>query len=147
MRKLVFISFLIFQITHGQDTSKVIYKLSPTPDSTKSSGVYIPKNLSDCFVELDKMLHPSFINQFKTSEAKETIKYHHTLGMWIRNNWGLWKGDTLARWFNNKGIFHPDDMSGIILDSYWRSLNKRPIDLENQIIYYKDYWKKAKETN
>ena len=35
-----------------------------------------------------------------------------------------------------------DDMSGIILDSFWRHLNQKPIKLDEQVKYYQDYWKK-----
>ena len=63
----------------------------------------------------------------------------------MRNNWALWKGSELSRWFNEKGIHHPDDMSGIIFDSFWRHLNNQPLKLEEQIKYYQDYWKKADE--
>jgi hypothetical protein len=34
-------------------------------------------------------------------------------------------------------------MSGIILDSYHRHLLDQPINLEEQIKFYKDYWKKS----
>jgi hypothetical protein len=62
--------------------------------------------------------------------------------MWMRNNWGLWGGSRLAKWFNNQGVKHPDDMSGVILDSFWRHLNDKPIKLEEQVKHYQDYWKK-----
>jgi hypothetical protein len=42
------------------------------------------------------------------------------------------------------GIGHPEDMSGIILDSYHRHLNNKEIKLDEQIKFYKNYWEKAK---
>ena len=63
--------------------------------------------------------------------------------MWLRNNWGLWKGLRLAQWFNKQDIFHPDDMSGIILASFWRHLNHKPIDLRGQVTTCQAYWKQA----
>jgi len=65
--------------------------------------------------------------------------------MWMRNNWGLWRGSRLSKYFNEMGVFHPDDMSGIILVSYHRYLTGNEIKLEEQIKYYQDYWKKAKQ--
>ena len=62
----------------------------------------------------------------------------------MRNNWGLWKGSRLSKWFNSQGIKHTDDMSGVILVSYYRHLNGKPIELEKQIQYYKNYWAKTK---
>jgi len=62
------------------------------------------------------------------------------LGMWMRNNWGLWGDSRLADWFAEKGIDHPDDMSTIILKSFWRRLNDRPIALSEQIRTHRAYW-------
>ena len=49
----------------------------------------------------------------------EMIRYHHGLGTWIRNNWGLWGGSRLQKYFTDKGMAHPDDMSSVILFYYW----------------------------
>ena len=108
--------------------------------SSCSDRTYVPKDLNDCFFELERLLPNSEIGKIKNSTESEMIKYHLGLGMWIRNNWGLWRGSQLSKWFNEKGIYHPDDMSGIILDSFWRHLNKKPISLKKQINRYQEYW-------
>jgi len=107
--------------------------------------IYIPENLEDCFVQLKKLLKPEDIEKMKTGTEDDMSQYHFGLGMGMRNEWGLWGGSRLAKWFNAQGITHPDDMSGIILDSFWRHLNGKPINLEQQVKYYQDYWKKQKE--
>ena len=40
-------------------------------------------------------------------------QYHHTLGQWIRNNFGLWNGN--AALLESCGREHPDDASYVIL--------------------------------
>ena len=106
--------------------------------------VYIPKNLDECFIELKKELSQKELEEFKNKGEDKVIEYHHSLGMWIRNNWGLWSGSRLAKYFNEIGVYHPDDMSSIILDSLHRHLNGKDIKIEEQIKYYKDYWEKVK---
>jgi hypothetical protein len=123
------------------------YKVKPSEDKNSPTKVYIPENLDDCFKELKKMLTPELIEEMKTNTESDMVKYHHGLGMWIRNNWGLWTSSRLKKYFNDLGIHHPDDMSGIILTSFWRSLNDKPIQLEKQIKYYQDYWNKTKKQN
>jgi len=104
---------------------------------------YIPKDLDDCFAHLKKLLKPEDIVKMRSGTEDDMIQYHHGLGRWMRNNWGLWgEGSRLAKWFNSKGIMHPDDMSGIILDSFWRHLNDKPIKLKEQVKCYQDYWEK-----
>ena len=103
----------------------------------------IPKHLDDAISKLDDFF-PDEEKKFITSNPEsEMIQYHSTTGRWIRNNWGLWGDGKLKEWFMEKGISHPDDMSGIILTSYWRWKNDRPLNLDAQIKYYQDYWKKA----
>jgi hypothetical protein len=65
---------------------------------------------------------------------------HIGLGLRIRNEWGLWSGSRLAVCFRNLGINHPDDMSGIVLESYVRHVKHEPIKLGKQVAYYKNYW-------
>ncbi len=120
------------------------YKVTATTDKNSPTAVYIPENLDACFRELKKILSPELIKEMRTGTENDIIKYHHGLGMWIRNNWGLWSGSRLKKYFNDLGIHHPDDMSGIILTSFWRHLNNKPIKLKEQIKYYQDYWKKIK---
>jgi hypothetical protein len=114
------------------------YKLRPTKDADSPTGVYIPKDLEDCLKELEKMLPPELLHEIK--HADSTIKYHLNLGMWIRNSWGLWGNSRLAVYFNSMGIHHPDDMSMIILDSFHRHLNGRPVRLKEQTGFYKNFW-------
>jgi len=112
-------------------------------ETEKNQEQYIPKDLDDCFDRLKKILKPEELAEMKNGTEREMSQYHFGLGMWMRNNWGLWKGGRLAKWFNDKGIQHPDDMSGIILDSFWRHLHSKPIELDKQIKHYQDYWKRA----
>lgn len=107
----------------------------------------IPKNLNDCFVHLKTLLGTAEVRKIETSSEKSMNTYHFGLGMHIRNEWGLWQGSKLAQWFNTQGIHHADDMSGIILNSFWRHLHDHPIDLDKQVKFYQDYWKKQKETD
>lgn len=112
-------------------------------ESDSINGFYIPKNIEECFSELDKILKPKDIQTIKNlKEENEISGYHHGLGTYLRNNWYLWGGSRLSEYFNKLGIYHPDDMSSIILNSYFRYLNHQDIKLDEQIKFYKDYWEK-----
>lgn len=143
---LIVLCFAVaINVAFGQTENDPKYKINPTPDKKSSTEVYIPKDLEDCFKELKSILHSDLIKEITTGAENDMIKYHHGLGMWIRNNWGLWSESRLKKYFNELDIQHPDDMSGIILNSFWRHLNNKPIELEKQIKYYQEYWEKIKE--
>ena len=120
-------------------------KITPTPDPNAPFKVYIPKDLEDAFVELKKMLSSALLDEIRLKSEKDMILYHHGFGTWLRNNWGLWASSRLAQYFNQLGINHPDDMSGIILTSFWRHLHSKPVGLEEQVESYKEYWREAEE--
>lgn len=109
-------------------------------------GIYIPKDLNDAFKQIDVFWNDSTKSAVKGwTEEEFCAKVHHGFGMWIRNNWQLWGGSRLSRFFNENGVNHPDDMSGIILTSYHRYLSNKEIGFREQIQYYKDYWETAKK--
>ncbi|MEI7527223.1 MAG: DUF6794 domain-containing protein [Mariniphaga sp.] len=115
-------------------------------NSDSIKGVYIPKDLEDCFNQIDSFWNDSTKQVVKGwNEAEFSVRIHMGFGMWMRNNWQLWGGSRLSKYFNDKGIFHPDDMSGIILNSYHRHLTNSEIKLEEQIQFYKEYWEKSKQ--
>lgn len=89
-------------------------------------GRHIPKDLGEAFAELDKSLPEIDRKEMLGLQKRaEMIQYHMGLGMWMRNNWGLWGGSRLQKYFTDKGITHPDDMSSVILFFYWDWLQGR----------------------
>ena len=92
-------------------------------DTTKT-GVYIPRNIEECFLQLDTLLSPHLRSLIRNSKSiKEIDGLHFGPGMWIRNNWGLWCGSRLQTYLLKRGLNHPDEMSGVIFDYYWDYLH------------------------
>jgi hypothetical protein len=114
--------------------------------ASKQELKYKPKNLDEAILQLTKIHDDSTKNAIKLMTENEFLsRAHMSLGMWIRNNWRLWKGGELADYFHSIGIFHPDDMSGIILTSYHRTLNNKDIDLNGQVRQYQAYERASQE--
>ncbi|MNR25193.1 hypothetical protein D3C85_1423280 [compost metagenome] len=78
------------------------------------------------------------------TEDQFNLSSHFGMGTWIRNNWRLWGSGKFSKYFNSIGIFHPDDMSCIILTSYYRYLKGQDLGLDKQVKYYQEYWKELK---
>lgn len=111
----------------------------------------IPKSLNECFDVLNAIFQESEEdkNWFKSSNEEDAlISLHHKLGMWIRNEWGLWNKDSeMYRYFNKIGLWHADDMSNVILTSYHRFINGKELALKEQINHYLAYWKDYEKQN
>jgi len=105
---------------------------------------YIPRNFEECLLQLDTLINDSLKQWIRClPDRKFGNIVHHSLGMYLRNNWGLWGENELAKNLYEMGIFHPDDMSGIILDSYQRKIKGENIRLDEQLKYYQDYYRKT----
>jgi len=140
---ILILTFLATQLTRSIGQTTVA---QPKQANTTNDTTYIPIDLDDCIQQLDNLFADSSKVKIKTmTESEFSARMHLNFGMWMRNNWGLWKGSRLSMFFNEKGIYHPDDMSGIILDSYYRYLTGQEIKIAEQIKYYQGYWETAKK--
>lgn len=121
-------------------------KIRNNTDSLR--GEYIPKDLPDCFKQIDSFWDDSTKIMVKNWTEDEFIgNAHFGFGMWMRNNWQLWGGSRLSIYFNEMGVFHPDDMSGIILRTYHRYLNNQDTELKKLIRKYDSYWTEREKEN
>jgi hypothetical protein len=117
----------------GEIQREDIYEVHPTKIGPRPNQILIPKDLDSALKELKTMLTPELLQKMKKGTEDDMIEYHFGLGMWLRNNWSLWGGSQLAEWFKTKGVSHPDNMSGVILNSLWRDLNGKPLELDKQL--------------
>ena len=99
-----------------------------------------PSNLEEAFEILKKDLSAKDQIEILNMQKDELCRLHSNLGRWIRNNWELWHAGSMTKFFNELGIHHADDMSGIIIESFWHHLRNEPLNLDNQILYYKEFW-------
>lgn len=100
-----------------------------------------PRNIEECFRELKAVLPRFDLLMIRYGDQESMIRYHMSLGMALRNCWGLWQGSELSKYFNSMGVYHPDDMSSIILTCFWRHLRGQPIRLEEQAQVSIEYWR------
>lgn len=92
----------------------------------------IPSNVEECVQQMVNW--GSNIEEFKLkAESDAVASTHHTVGKWIRNEWGLWTGSQLKDYFVKKGITHPDEMTAVIICAFHRHLNGKPLNIESEI--------------
>lgn len=112
----------------------------------KFDTTHIPSNIEECIKILDLMIDSTSKKEIINGDENDfSSRAHMGLGMWIRNNFELWGYSELKQYFIAKGVFHPDNMSGIILVSYYRHLTGKKIRLKKQINHYIANWEKYQE--
>ena len=110
------------------------------------NGVYIPADLEDAFSELNRLSEQEGLMVFRSApEDSIRRKLHFGLGRWILTNWSLEEGSRLSHYFRQKGVTLPDDMVRIIIVSWHRKLNNRPLKLEEEILLARKRMEEEKE--
>ncbi|MCC2599310.1 DUF6794 domain-containing protein [Sphingobacterium sp. FBM7-1] len=122
--KTIILLFLLFPLVNVHAAN--IFNLNQTTSLDTTESQYIPKNMKDCLRQLDRLLSDSVKNEIRSLPESAFLNgTHFGLGMWIRNNWGLWDNDSrLHKYFVRcRGqLYEPDFMSGDILSFYYDHL-------------------------
>ena len=82
----------------------------------------VPSSLPECFVALERILSKDQIHALKICKKEDLVMHHFGLGTWMRNAWGLWHESPLAQDLVKRGVEHPDNMSGYILEAFHKHL-------------------------
>lgn len=69
---------------------------------------------------LQYMVPPEELVKITHMEEGDLIASCFDLGIWVRNNFGLWKGNNAL--LHETGNRHPDDASAVIITALWRTL-------------------------
>lgn len=130
MKRIVLVLFILLSLqnTFAQKYSKKELK-------------YKPQTLEEAIEQLKKIHHDSTKTTIVLQQEVDFVsRAHFSMGGWVRNKWDLWKRKGLTKNFNEMGVFHPDDMSSIILTCYYRELKGLDWELQEQIKGYQKYW-------
>jgi hypothetical protein len=105
----------------------------------------IPDTMEEAYRFLDAKLPPDQRERFKQMTESEVVaSTHFGLGMTIRNYWFRSGKSALPEFLYSLGARDLDDLSSMVLTSYWRYLNNKPIELEKQGAFYKRWWEEQK---
>lgn len=109
---------------------------------------YEPKNLQEAISQLNIIFSDSTKQQIiSMSEDDFLINTHFSTGLWIRNEWlydrvlGFSIGDSdLREELLEMGVPSNDDMSGLILRTYYRHLTNQELNIDQQIIEIQKFY-------
>ena len=91
-------------------------------DEKEESDIPVPKTVEEAISTLEKILSDEDREYLLKNGA---ISMHHSLGTWIRNEWGLWTDSELKNELKKKGFEHPDDMSNYIIEEFIKYWNNK----------------------
>ena len=114
---------------------------APSKQPTEASAI-VPTTLQEAHRELERQFSREELAKIDAMKSEnEMIQYHFGLGMGMRNGWGLWKSSPLAQHMRKLGFAHPDDMSAVILATFWCKRHGKDFRLKERADYNVAYWK------
>lgn len=109
-------------------------------------GVYIPKNLDEAMVELDKKIGPDMQAKIRAIPQDTVCQLlHHRLGQWMIMNWSFYEGSRLAHYLRTAGVTFPDDMADFLILAYHDHLNGRPFSIKDNAVRFRKVRRAAYE--
>lgn len=78
----------------------------------------LPITVDQAVKKLVKILPSADKEVIASMKEEDLITLHFGLGTWIRNNFGLWGGNTAL--LSDAGKTDPDEAASIIINSLWR---------------------------
>lgn len=101
-------------------------------------GVYIPKDMADAFVQLNKLIDKTSQAKFQSMpEADAAKKLQYSFGRWLIHNWGFYGGSRYSHYIKSLGIHHPEEMASFTMTMYHRYLNKKKLDIRGYMTDFK----------
>jgi len=113
----------LFMLSFLLSSCEPKHSYKPTP------AIYIPKDILECIAQIDISCGDELRKEANhMSEDDFTAITHASYGMWIRNNWGLWKGSRLKQYFSSRGVSFAENISNVIFASYYRYVTGKKIN-------------------
>ena len=79
-----------------------------------------PDTIQEAIDILNAVLTEDQKHDIANCRETDLIQYHFSLGLWIRNNFGLWQGN--SRLLEELGAYHADDASFTLIEKYRASI-------------------------
>jgi hypothetical protein len=83
-----------------------------------------PTTVEATVADLLQRMPPDAKEKLRVTSRSDLILYHHGLGTYIRNYYGLWRGNQKLRLSACGKPCHVDDASQVIIEAAWEKLQK-----------------------
>ncbi|MCE5325160.1 MAG: hypothetical protein LLG01_01975 [Planctomycetaceae bacterium] len=122
-----YVSYTVVDAGDGQGPGRLSTRAATSASSHVSASNHAPwpATIDQAVERLMKELTPRGRGAIAAIKEEDLIDMHMGLGLWVRNNFGLWAGnDSLLK---STGKTHPDEASQVILHALWTRLRSNAV--------------------
>ena len=117
----------------ARETPADLPAVKPSFETSTLAQEPVPQSLTEALDTLDRASSGALLLKMRNGEEEVSGELHDGLGLWIRNNWSLYDKGALYQDLARQGLRYPDDMSNLVLKSWWRRMHGRPLDVSGQV--------------
>jgi hypothetical protein len=101
-----------------------------------------PVNIEEACICLNQLIDDTTKYNFMLFPEDVSVRrLYFSIGMNMRNVWGLHGNSDLSMYFKKLGVQNADDASSIIITSFYRFLHNKPIQLDSQIALKREIYR------
>jgi len=110
------------------------------------AGERMPTTLAEAHAAMERNLQDRGLAKIDAIKSEDELSgQHFGEGFGIRNRQGLWRDTPLSRHLQELGFTRPDDMSKVILATFWCKRHGKPYRLKERAAGYAAYWEAARK--
>lgn len=85
-----------------------------------------PDTIDKAIDILKVVFTPEQLSELASKEKSHIFEYHFSMGLWIRNNFSLWKPDSqlMDELKEHHPFMHPDSVSRRLIEFLWEDLKR-----------------------
>ena len=93
----------------------------------------VPRTLAEAHDALARLVAPELVRELASRTEEEIRADDLRIGLWMREFWGLWNRGALRDHLAGLGLLHPDEMSELVLVTWWRHIHDRPLRVDEEV--------------
>jgi len=93
----------------------------------------VPRTLGEAHDALARLVAPELVRELARRPEDEVLADGLRIGLWMREFWGLWNRGALRDHLAGLGLLHPDEMSELVLVTWWRHIHDRPLRVDEEV--------------
>lgn len=109
------------------------FKVEPSPPAERKTA---PKTLTEVHEQIERLLPQNELAKIDALKDEDAIPSAMFNIRRLEESWGLWGNGSLVQQMRNLGFLYPDEMSEVILATFWCRRHRKDFQIKDRVGHY-----------
>lgn len=109
------------------------FKVEPSPPAERKTA---PKTLTEVHEQIERLLPQNELAKIDALKDEDAIPAAMFNIRGLEESWGLWGNGPLVQQMRNLGFLYPDEMSEVILATFWCRRHRKDFQIKDRVGHY-----------